>query len=101
VRIAGSDKFLYKPNTKLVGAAASEVNIIVSKDPANLEILGPDYPYYTESDLESVREAVKFARSTYKGTEWNTGLEMLRGVRERTTTERIARDYIDYFLTFE
>ncbi|GJL60845.1 MAG: hypothetical protein NPIRA03_37020 [Nitrospirales bacterium] len=93
--------FLYKPNTKLVGAAASDANIVLSKSPSHYDILDSDYPYFTDTDIDSVQEIVKFARSTYKAKEWKKGLRMLSEVREATSPKRIANKYAGYFLRFE
>ncbi len=97
VREEGSRSFFYKPNTKLVVAAASGANIVLSKDPAHLETLDPDYPYFTDTDPNSVEQAVAFARETFGGREWREGLDMLADVRDRTSPSRIALGYIEYF----
>ena len=96
-----SPRFLYKPDTKLTGAAACGANIILSKNPAHLDVLDPDYPYYTQTDIESVAAMVKFARATYRKPEWKRGLEMMRAVREKTTRERVAKAHSEFFARFE
>jgi len=101
VRLEETADYLYKPNAKLVGAAASGVNIILSRDATNLEILDTDYPYFTDSDIDSVKEMVRFARATYRKKEWKAGLDMMRDVREKTSRERVTRNYIDYFQSFD
>ena len=100
VRESGTRSFLYKPNTKLVGAAASAANIVLSKDPAHLELLDPGYPYYTDGDPQSVNSTIGFARATFGGPEWREGADMLAEVRERTTLPRIASEYMEYFQSF-
>jgi hypothetical protein len=97
VRDPDTRDFRYKPCAKLIGASAARANIVLSRDPSNLELLDPLYPYFTGSDLRSVRDTIARARDDYGTAPWEEGLAMLRAVRERTTPQSIARDYRDFF----
>ncbi|HEV7515432.1 MAG TPA: hypothetical protein VGR07_03960 [Thermoanaerobaculia bacterium] len=93
-------EFLYKPNAKVSTAAACDVNLITTPDEIAVELLGPEYPYYTDVDGASLARALEKARETLGGPVWQRGLERMAEVRERTRIERIAYDYVDYFKRF-
>jgi hypothetical protein len=93
-------EFLYKPNAKVSTAAACDVNLITTPDEISVELLGEDYPYYTDADDASIARALDRARATLGGPVWQQGLRRMAEVRERTRIERIARDYVDYFRRF-
>jgi hypothetical protein len=93
-------EFLYKPNAKVSTAAACDVNLITTPDEISVELLGPDYPYYTDADRASLARALEKARETLGGALWEQGLRAMAEVRERTRIERIARDYVEYFRRF-
>jgi hypothetical protein len=93
-------EFLYKPNAKVSTAAACDVNLITTPDAISVELLGSDYPYYTDVGAASIARAMEKARETLGGPVWRQGLEKMAEVRERTRIERIARDYVEYFRRF-
>jgi hypothetical protein len=94
-------EWLYKPNTKVSTAAACMANIITTRDDTALEYLGADYPYYTEPDLPSIYRTIEYARRTY-GTEiWRQGLQIMRGIRERTTIDSELDQYLAFFGSLE
>jgi hypothetical protein len=93
-------EFLYKPNAKVSTAAACGVNLITTPDEISVELLGTDYPYYTDADTASVARVMEKARETLGGPVWQQGLERMAEVRERTRIERIAADYVEYFRRF-
>jgi hypothetical protein len=96
VREPGKD-FLYKPNCKVSTAAACGANLITTRDESALEMLGPDYPFYIEPTLESLRAGIERARAAIGGPDWQRGLEKMREIRERTSIQRVLDDYLDYF----
>lgn len=100
VRNKNSIVFKYKPCTKLAAAAATNSNIVLSKDYSNIELLDSSYPYYTTSDLESVKEIVKYSKATYGGDVWNKGLAMMAEVREKISVETTTKSYIEFFKRF-
>lgn len=96
IREPGRD-FLYKPNCKVSTAAACGANLVTTRDESALEMLGEDYPFYAEPTLEGILAGIDRARSAFGGPDWKRGLERMREVRERTSIERVADDYLDYF----
>ena len=98
IRIEGTEDFLYKPTSKITTAAAVGANIIHTRDCGAIEIAGEDYPYYTDSDLQSVINTINYAKETYGTKVWNEGLEIMSQVRDRLHIDRICgKDYIEYF----
>jgi hypothetical protein len=89
--------FLYKPNCKVSTAAACGANLISTPDVSTVELLGEDYPYYTEAALPAALATIERARAEIGGPAWREGLERMRAVRERTSIERIAEDYLRFF----
>jgi len=97
VRPEGSEHFLYKPNTKLATAAACMANIVMSRDSAHIELMDQSYPYYTASDLASVKKTLDLARRSYRDKLWRHGLDMIRDLRERLSPQNVAQQYIAFF----
>lgn len=97
ISIRSSERdFLYKPTCKVSTAAACEANLITTRDEATLEVLGPDYPYYTEPDLEKVLQTIDRARGTFGGPTWQRGLETMRRVKATHALEAIVPQYISF-----
>ena len=86
-------EILYKPNCKVSTAAACDANLITTRDESTVELLGEDYPFYCEPELESVRAAIERARASFGSAEWHAALERLRAVREITHIDRILDQY--------
>lgn len=89
--------WLYKPGTKIATAAGCGAGLITTRDESALEMLGEDYPFYSEPTLVGVVEAVEIARAALGGPEWRAARETLEVLRERTRVERIAQDYQELF----
>ena len=100
VRNEALEDFGYKPNAKLSFAAGTNSNIVLSRDQSNIELLDQSYPYYTDSDMNNVIKTVDYSRSTYGSKIWNNALDMMREVRERTSIERICKDFLQYLERF-
>jgi hypothetical protein len=85
----------YKPPTKLVTAAALEgSNIVLAREPANLELLDGEYPYYVDDTTpEAVIKTMEMVYSTFNGSVWWGGVMMLRDVRERTDLRVVCKEY--------
>ena len=88
--------FKYKPTCKISSAAACHANLITTKDEASVEVLGSDYPYYTDLDLESIRRTIGYARETFGGPVWKSGLEQMEQVKDTHRLETIAKQYVDF-----
>ncbi len=93
-------EFLYKPNAKVSTAAACDVNLITTPDAISVELLGSDYPYYTDPSTAGIARTIEKARDTLGGPVWQSGLQTMAAVRERTKIERIAKDYVEYLRRF-
>lgn len=92
---------LYKPGTKVATAAACHANLITTRDSSALELLGEDYPYYTEPHLEGVMKTIDHARNTFGTDVWFRGLEKMAQIREMTKFDRILDHYVDFFQRLE
>jgi hypothetical protein len=98
VRVENSEDFLYKPTSKISTAAAVNANIIHTRDACAIEVAGPDYPYYTDSNLENVMETVEYVKATYNTPTWNQGLEIMAEVKEKLHIDRICGEkYPEFF----
>ena len=86
-----------KPLAKIGVAAICNSNIIISKNSAATELLGDDYPYYTEDNYESVKEVVDFAKSSYGSAIWNKGIGKMNELKHRLSLEKMIDEYIDFF----
>lgn len=91
----------YKPTVKVATAAACEANIITTRDASALEILGPDYPYYTEPDAESVMAAIEHARETFGTAVWRSGLEKMKEIKAANSLDAEADKYLEYLRRFD
>ena len=102
VRPEGSLQFMCKPNTKASVASCVGANMVHSRDRSLEKLLPIDYPYYTDTDLQSVQEMAKYAEETFGSEVWSTGLDMMKELKERTSLETIAGiDYINYLKKFD
>jgi hypothetical protein len=101
VRPMDSYQFLYKPNTKISTAAAVGSNIIHSYDHAALDLVSNDYPYYTNSNSEDIRNTIEYAKQTFGGPIWQYGLDIMKELKHRTSIETIVNvDYVNYLKGF-
>lgn len=100
VREDHSDSFKYKPAVKVSFASATNSNIILSRDYSNVELLGASYPYYTDSNLESVKKTVQYSKETFGTKVWVDALAMMKDVRERTSIYNVCNEYIRYLKYF-
>ncbi len=89
-------ELLYKPNSKVSTAAACGAVLVTTPDESAVELLGADYPYYTDCDLASVHEAIAKLRRTMGAGEWFTAKRRLEAVREQTSMDRVVSAYIEY-----
>jgi hypothetical protein len=86
----------YKPFTKGFIAAHCEANIIVQESATDVKYyLGVDYPYLLPDDPDErdILYMLQRVLAEYGGSEWNYGLEIMREVRERSSHERVIRDF--------
>jgi hypothetical protein len=83
----------YKSSVKLSTAAAMNCNIITTRDKCITELLNPDYPYITDSNIKNVTKMIQYTKNTYNTPVWFKGLEYLKEVKNKTSLEVIIKDY--------
>jgi hypothetical protein len=83
-----------KPFLKGFIAARCGANMIVSRgDGDALHYLGADYPYLLDSaDPDAAADMVRRARESFGGPDWRRGLEIMRTVRERSSTAQVRTE---------
>lgn len=100
-REPGGIDAMFKPATKVSTAAACGANIITTKEPSIIEMLGEDYPYYIEEwSMKSVGDVIKRAYSEFDKEQWWNARDMMKKVKLRTSIDRVAKDYIDFLVEF-
>ena len=93
--------FLYKPSTKVSTAAAMDANIITSRESSAVELLGEDYPYFTDANLGDVKTTVEYAKKTFGGPVWKKGLRIMKKVKDKTDMRNLVNDYINIIESFK
>jgi hypothetical protein len=81
---------LLKPSTKISIASAVGANVVTYRDPGAVELLGPDYPFYVDSDPMA---AIRMARASFGGKAWKLGREIMKTVKAKTSLEAVATLY--------
>lgn len=92
-RFRGAD--LHKPFLKGFTAAHAGCNILIQRSQLEaLHWLGDDYPYLIdgEPDEATIVAELDRVRDDFGSPDWLRGLETMRGIRERTSTTRIAAE---------
>jgi len=87
-----SSEYWFGTNTKLSTAAASNANIIMSRDVAFLELL-PDYGYYC-NNFEDVLGVIAKAKDDFNTKNWYDNLEKMSYVKEVTSCDRISKRFM-------
>lgn len=100
VREPGREQ-LYKPGIKVATAAACGALLITTRDCASRELLGEDYPYYTDPDVGAVVATIERASAELGGERWRSALDRLAGSRERTRLDHLAGEYLDFLAEVE
>lgn len=95
-------EWLYKPNAKVVTAAACRAVLITTRDCSAVEHLGEDYPFYLDgSDVASITAGLSRARELVGGPEWEVALARLDTVRIANSIEQVAQRYLALFAELE
>ncbi|NUU04779.1 hypothetical protein [Leifsonia sp. C5G2] len=92
-RFRGAD--LHKPFLKGFTAAHAGCNILIQRSQAEaVHWLGDDYPYLIdgEPDEAAITAELERVRADFGSPAWSAGLETMRGIRERTSRQRIAAE---------
>ena len=88
-------EYFMKTNVKVSTAAVLDSLILTTSDPPASEILGEDYPYYIKStQLDDILSAINYVKETYKTDIGEKAKKIMRSIKERTSIEHIANDYI-------
>jgi hypothetical protein len=88
----------FKPFLKGFTAAACEANIVIQKDQKEaIRWLGKDYPYLvtpnpTEQDI---LDMLDYVQQSYGSKEWKKGLQRMQKIRQATSDQTIADEFID------
>jgi hypothetical protein len=83
---------LLKPCTKISTASAVSANVITFDDPGAVELLGWDYPYLVNKDMDPW-EAIEYARGNFGSPSWKRGRDRMREVKEKTSLRAVGKLY--------
>jgi hypothetical protein len=98
IRPIDSNRANYKPDVKLATAAALSANIVTTPDASAMELLPIDYPYIAkDSELQTVVDTIQYARDTYGTDVWKKALQDMEHIKQATSIDAIARDYLAMF----
>jgi hypothetical protein len=92
LRDTDSYQSIMKPATKLVTAAAVGAVCLTTKDPSAYWLLPEDYPYWVESP-DKFQSSLEQAGREFGSEKWNEAIEILDGVRNKTSAREIAKLY--------
>jgi hypothetical protein len=85
----------HKPFLKGFTAAACGANILIQdSEPEPRRWLPPDYPFLLRGPVTeaSILTALEAARAAFGTAQWRDGLDAMREIAHRTSTDAIARD---------
>lgn len=82
-------EYWFGTNTKLSTAAASNANIVLSRDIVFQELL-PEYDYYCD-DYDHIETVIEKARIDFGTKKWSKNLQKLSNAKQLTSCESIAR----------
>ena len=99
IRKENTYEFNYRPLMKLAHAAATDSNIIITKDKSVIDFIDPNYPYLlNDSTYESVIKMINYVKSTYNKEIWKTGLKIMEELKIRLNINHIiSYDYMKIF----
>jgi len=89
-----------KPFIKGFTAAHCDANILIQdSEKEAVRWLGKDYPYLLRGKVteKKILEMLKYAKKSFGSKEWNRGLEIMDGVREKTSEEAIGKQLVELF----
>ena len=99
IRKKDTYEYNYRPLMKLAHAAATDSNIIISRDKSVVDFIDPDYPYLLkDSNYETVLNMIEYAKKTYNQDIWKKGKEMMNHLKMRLNINHIISfDYMKIF----
>lgn len=98
IRRSRTYAYLYKPAAKLFMAAAAGANLITTQDRSCLELMGEDYPYYTNYEVGDVIKTIEFIKESYGSKTWNDALSIMKEIKHRTCEDTIFGKDLTNFL---
>ena len=94
------DVFPNKPFLKGFTAAHCGANILIqASEKEAVRWLGKDYPYLLRGKVteKKILEMIKYAKRSFGSKEWERGLEIMRGIKEKTSEEAIGKQLVELF----
>lgn len=89
-----------KPFIKGFTAAHCGANILIqASEKEAVRWLGKDYPYLLRGKVteKNILEMLKHIKKSFGSKEWERGLEIMRGIREKTSEEAIGKQLVKLF----
>lgn len=96
--VRGEDwsEYKYGVNTKLSSAAATNSNIVCSKDNAFIELL-PQYDYYVDNNkVETIIDMINRCETEFGSKKWNDNLLKLKKIKEETDPRVIGKQLLSF-----
>jgi len=91
----------YEPLTKIATAAAVGAVVISTKEQSE-ELLGPDYPYYSdEITIPDILKVIDKVHNTFRKEEWKQAMSIMTSVKYNTSLDTIAARYSKYLARIE
>lgn len=87
---ATPQSWLCKPATKVAAASAVGAVIVTDRASSALELLGPEYPFYS---CPTLLDGLWKAKKAFGQQAWEEAQEIMRKVKERTSLESVANLY--------
>lgn len=94
------DVYPNKPFLKGFTAAHCGANILIqASEKEAVRWLGKDYPYLLRGKVteKKILEMLKHAKKSFGSKEWVRGLEIMRGIRKKTSEEAIGKQLVELF----
>lgn len=89
-----------KPFIKGFTAAHCGANILIQESEKEaIRWLGKDYPYLLRGKVteKNILEMLEYAKKSFGSKEWERGLEIMRGIKEKTSEEAIGKQLVELF----
>jgi len=96
--VRGEDwsEYKYGVNTKLSSAAATNSNIVCSKDNAFIELL-PQYDYYVDNNrVETIIDMINRCKREFGSKKWDDNLLKLKKIKEETDPRVIGKQLLSF-----
>lgn len=103
IRRENTYEFNYRPLIKLAHAAATDSNIIITRDKSVIDFLDPNYPYILkDSKYETVKNMMELVKKTFNKETWKKGKKIISEMKARLDINHIiSYDYMKVFKYLE